>query len=156
MLIVLDMVLSRCCPALLHSPTPKCPTRGLWAWASAVVHSQLSQLSQLSSSPSCPSFHSFRSAPSCPSSHGTHSKIAPRKRILLTGEPPNPIDIPTGCAFHPRCPSVVARCKTETPVKTMLDARHSVACHLHTGTAPLVYMPSANESLLVTPLEAVA
>jgi len=87
-------------------------------------------------------------------SFGTDS--TPRKRILLTGEPPNPIDIPTGCAFHPRCPSVLARCKTETPVKTMLDARHSVACHLHTGTSPLVYMPSANESLLVTPLEALA
>jgi peptide/nickel transport system ATP-binding protein len=89
-------------------------------------------------------------------SHGTHNKVEPRKRILLTGEPPNPIDIPTGCAFHPRCPSVLARCKTETPAKTMLGNGHSVACHLHTGTAPLVYMPSAHESLLVTPLEAVA
>jgi peptide/nickel transport system ATP-binding protein len=86
--------------------------------------------------------------------HGTDSKL--RKRILLTGEPPNPIDIPTGCAFHPRCPSVLARCKTQAPVKTMLDARHSVACHLHSGTAPLAYMPSANESLLIPPIEALA
>ena len=89
-------------------------------------------------------------------SHGTDSKVAPRKRILLTGEPPNPIDIPTGCAFHPRCPSVLARCKTETPAKTMLDNGHSVACHLHAETTPLMYRPSTNESLLVTPLEAVA
>jgi peptide/nickel transport system ATP-binding protein len=87
-------------------------------------------------------------------SHGTDSK--PRKRILLSGEPPNPIDIPTGCAFHPRCPSVLARCKTEVPVNAMLDAQHSVACHLHTGTAPLVYMPSAKESPLVTSLKAIA
>jgi len=90
------------------------------------------------------------------SSHDTDAKVAPRKRILLTGEPPNPIDIPTGCAFHPRCPSVLARCKTETPVKTMLDAKHSVACHLHSGTTPLVYMPWANESPRVTSLEAIA
>lgn len=86
----------------------------------------------------------------------THGKTEPRNRILLTGEPPNPIDVPSGCAFHPRCPSALARCKTQTPVKIMLDGRHSVACHLHKGTAPLVYVPLANESLLATPLKAAA
>lgn len=88
--------------------------------------------------------------------NGERGEKAPRKRILLTGEPPNPIDVPTGCAFHPRCPSVLARCKTETPIKAMLEGRHSVACHLHSGTAPLVYVPLANESLLATPLKAAA
>ncbi|MFY9138481.1 ABC transporter ATP-binding protein [Zwartia sp.] len=87
---------------------------------------------------------------------GESGEKAPRKRILLTGEPPNPIDVPTGCAFHPRCPSVMARCKTETPAKTMLQGRHSVACHLHKGTAPLVYVPLTNETLLATPNRAAA
>ena len=88
--------------------------------------------------------------------NGEHGEKGRSKRILLTGEPPNPIDVPTGCAFHPRCPSVLARCKTETPIKAMLEGRHSVACHLHSGTAPLVYVPLANESLLATPLKAAA
>jgi peptide/nickel transport system ATP-binding protein len=87
---------------------------------------------------------------------GDNGEKAPRKRILLNGEPPNPIDVPSGCAFHPRCPSVLARCKTETPVKTMLDGQHSVACHLHSGTAALVYVSLANESLRATSLKAVA
>jgi len=33
----------------------------------------------------------------------------------ITGQPPNLANLPTGCAFHPRCPEVVARCKTEEP-----------------------------------------
>jgi peptide/nickel transport system ATP-binding protein len=51
-------------------------------------------------------------------------------RIVLTGDPPNPADRPTGCAFHPRCPVAVASCAVETPaLQTMADGR-SVACHL--------------------------
>ena len=87
---------------------------------------------------------------------GATGATEPRKRILLTGEPPNPIDVPTGCAFHPRCPSMLARCKTETPVKTMLDGRHAVACHLHQGSAPLIYVPLATDSLPPSPLKAAA
>jgi peptide/nickel transport system ATP-binding protein len=51
-------------------------------------------------------------------------------RIVLTGDPPNPADRPTGCAFHPRCPVAIARCSAEIPqLRAMQDGR-DVACHL--------------------------
>ena len=39
-----------------------------------------------------------------------------RQRLILKGDPPNPVDIPPGCAFHERCPIAVARCRSETPL----------------------------------------
>jgi oligopeptide/dipeptide ABC transporter ATP-binding protein len=52
-----------------------------------------------------------------------------RERLLLTGEIPSPIDIPTGCRFHTRCPFATAKCSEEEPeLKTMPDGRQ-VACH---------------------------
>ncbi len=39
---------------------------------------------------------------------------APQQRIILNGEPPNPEQLPTGCAFHPRCFKAVERCGTST------------------------------------------
>jgi peptide/nickel transport system ATP-binding protein len=47
-----------------------------------------------------------------------------RARIPVKGEIPNPIDPPTGCAFHPRCPEAFARCTIERP--ELIDG---VACH---------------------------
>jgi peptide/nickel transport system ATP-binding protein len=47
-----------------------------------------------------------------------------RQRIPVQGEIPNPIDPPTGCAFHPRCPEAFARCRVEMP--ELIDG---VACH---------------------------
>ena len=53
-----------------------------------------------------------------------------RQRLILKGDPPNPVDVPAGCAFHERCPIAVARCRMETPaLRPMADGRH-VACHL--------------------------
>jgi peptide/nickel transport system ATP-binding protein len=52
-----------------------------------------------------------------------------RERLLLTGEIPSPIDIPTGCRFHTRCPFAKEKCIVEEPeLKTMPDGRQ-VACH---------------------------
>jgi len=52
-----------------------------------------------------------------------------RKRMVLSGEPPNPVDLPSGCAFHPRCPFAAERCRIETPaLRSMPDSRR-VACH---------------------------
>jgi peptide/nickel transport system ATP-binding protein len=52
-----------------------------------------------------------------------------RERLLLQGDPPNPVDVPAGCAFNTRCPFAVARCRTETPVLEPADDGHLVACH---------------------------
>ncbi len=51
-------------------------------------------------------------------------------RIVLTGDPPNPADRPTGCAFHPRCPVAIARCRTEIPALRHFPDGRVVACHL--------------------------
>ena len=52
------------------------------------------------------------------------------ERIVLTGDPPNPADRPSGCAFHPRCPLAVSACRAEVPqLKQTADGRQ-VACHL--------------------------
>jgi dipeptide transport system ATP-binding protein len=47
--------------------------------------------------------------------------------IAIKGELPSPLNPPSGCAFHKRCPYAVARCQTEMPVLRELD-RHQVAC----------------------------
>ena len=53
-----------------------------------------------------------------------------RERIVLQGDVPSPINPPSGCAFHTRCPFAFERCRIETPaLKPAADGRH-VACHL--------------------------
>ncbi len=53
-----------------------------------------------------------------------------RERIVLQGDVPSPINPPSGCAFHTRCPFAFERCKVETPLlKPAADGRQ-VACHL--------------------------
>jgi peptide/nickel transport system ATP-binding protein len=53
-----------------------------------------------------------------------------RKRIVLKGETPNPIDLPTGCRFHPRCPVAVPTCSQEEPCLQDLGQDHEAACLL--------------------------
>ena len=48
----------------------------------------------------------------------------------LQGDVPSPLNPPSGCHFHPRCPNVVDRCKTETPRQIELEEGHTVYCHL--------------------------
>jgi len=55
----------------------------------------------------------------------------PRKRhtrMILQGEVPNPIDVPGGCRFHPRCPIATDECKKIDPPYVDISARHKVAC----------------------------
>lgn len=54
-----------------------------------------------------------------------------RKRIVLTGDVPNPIHPPKGCHFHPRCPKAMARCREEAPMLKDLGQGHLAACHLN-------------------------
>jgi oligopeptide transport system ATP-binding protein len=52
-----------------------------------------------------------------------------RHRTILTGDVPSPIDPPSGCRFHPRCPIAVGRCKVEVPLWREANPGHWVACH---------------------------
>ena len=53
------------------------------------------------------------------------------KRIVLAGDVPSPIDPPSGCAFHPRCPLASERCRVESPVLRDIGATgRRVACHM--------------------------
>jgi len=53
-----------------------------------------------------------------------------REEIVLAGEVPSPLSPPTGCHFHPRCPSVMDRCRSEEPKLREIDGIR-VACHLY-------------------------
>jgi peptide/nickel transport system ATP-binding protein len=52
-----------------------------------------------------------------------------RERIVLTGDVPSPIDKPTGCSFHPRCPYATDICRTERPKLLPLADGRETACH---------------------------
>jgi len=56
--------------------------------------------------------------------------VAKRSRIVLSGDIPSPLEIPSGCPFHPRCPIAEARCKTEIPALREISPDHRTACHL--------------------------
>jgi peptide/nickel transport system ATP-binding protein len=55
---------------------------------------------------------------------------AKRQRIILTGDVPSPINPPSGCRFHTRCPFVFDRCREEEPLLRPVGDGHVSACHL--------------------------
>jgi peptide/nickel transport system ATP-binding protein len=59
----------------------------------------------------------------------TERSAARRAPLLLQGDPPSPVDVPTGCAFHPRCPFATAQCRAERPALEVLPDGRKVACH---------------------------
>jgi oligopeptide/dipeptide ABC transporter ATP-binding protein len=59
-----------------------------------------------------------------------------RQRIVLTGDVPSPLNPPTGCRFHPRCPLAVDVCKQVVPTFEQKAPDHWVACHLVPSSIP--------------------
>lgn len=53
-----------------------------------------------------------------------------RKRIILEGDVPSPMNPPSGCSFHTRCPYATEKCSRETPVFKEHEPGHWAACHL--------------------------
>jgi oligopeptide/dipeptide ABC transporter ATP-binding protein len=54
-----------------------------------------------------------------------------RKRVILSGDVPSPINPPPGCHFHQRCPYAMARCRVEAPALREVMPGHLASCHLH-------------------------
>ncbi len=54
-----------------------------------------------------------------------------KERMVLKGDVPSPINPPSGCAFHPRCPHRMDVCDKETPVLKDIGDNHQVACYLY-------------------------
>ncbi len=57
-------------------------------------------------------------------------KSRARKRIILEGDIPSPMNPPSGCRFHTRCPYAISRCKEEVPEWRELAPGHFAACHI--------------------------
>lgn len=53
-----------------------------------------------------------------------------RNRIILTGDVPTPLNPPSGCSFHPRCPMAKKECSESIPILRNIGNEHYVACHL--------------------------
>jgi oligopeptide/dipeptide ABC transporter ATP-binding protein len=56
-----------------------------------------------------------------------------RQRIILEGEIPSPINPPSGCVFHSRCPKAMPQCSAKVPTWTEHEEGHFVACHLYSN-----------------------
>ncbi|GAB4466773.1 MAG: dipeptide ABC transporter ATP-binding protein [Anaerolineales bacterium] len=53
-----------------------------------------------------------------------------RKRLILQGETPNPVNLPGGCRFHPRCPVAIEACRRTDPSLMQISETHQAACLL--------------------------
>jgi len=67
-----------------------------------------------------------------------------RKRVILTGDVPSPINPPPGCHFHTRCPYAMKTCREDVPALREVAPGHVVSCHLHdTGVTLPLARPAA-------------
>jgi oligopeptide/dipeptide ABC transporter ATP-binding protein len=63
----------------------------------------------------------------------------------VEGEPPSPINVPSGCRFHPRCPVATDRCRTEDPGLSPVGPGHASACLLAAELPPYQGVPALKE-----------
>jgi peptide/nickel transport system ATP-binding protein len=76
-----------------------------------------------------------------------------RKRIILKGDVPSPINPPAGCHFHTRCLYAHSRCREEAPALSEVVQGHFAACHLHDGGVKFpLETPSAQPRAPLPPL----
>jgi hypothetical protein len=84
-----------------------------------------------------------------------------RKRIVLQGDVPSPINPPPGCRFHPRCPWAKEVCRQQTPQRLELDG-HQFRCHavqkeqMGTGDYELPKQRTLPDEAALAPAEALA
>ena len=101
--------------------------RYMCTWVAVMYLGQIVELSpvqQLFTNPSHPYTKALMSAalPSHPDME--------QEEIILQGEVPSPLNPPSGCYFHPRCPAAMDRCSVEAPVVKEIEPGHTVSCHL--------------------------
>jgi len=65
-------------------------------------------------------------------------KVEPKKRtfVPIAGEIPSPLDPPSGCHFHPRCPHAMPVCRKTAPPLVAISSQHLSACHLNDHQPP--------------------
>lgn len=78
---------------------------------------------------------SLYTSPKHPYTHGLFNSIPDldsesEELNVISGMPPDPTDLPSGCVFHPRCDSAMEICKTKSPSYTKIHDTHEVACFL--------------------------
>jgi len=58
--------------------------------------------------------------------------VGPKETLTgIPGSPPNMLEPPSGCRFHPRCPKAIAQCSLQQPTLREVEPGHFVACHLY-------------------------
>jgi ABC-type dipeptide/oligopeptide/nickel transport system ATPase component len=64
----------------------------------------------------------------------------------IPGSSPEPMNVPSGCSYHPRCPFADERCQSEVPALSNVDAGHQAACFYTEKAREELTVVGANES----------